>query len=111
MQTKSKMPSTIRYHTTSAKANTMNISTWQLPKGISADKTVNTIKRIQHYRFSLVHCLNNGLRVLPTIKTTQYILQAYDLLEMKVAIESNSYITHTESQSLIDNDYQNQSQR
>ncbi|MAE83204.1 MAG: hypothetical protein CMB80_10735 [Flammeovirgaceae bacterium] len=74
----------------------MKIATWQLPAGLSADKNANMIKRMAHYRFKLVHKLNDGTRVIPTIETMRYIFQAYDDLNVEVAVDSNSYTLYVD---------------
>tara|TARA_E500000331_G_C17160088_1_gene671318 strand:+ start:613 stop:837 length:225 start_codon:yes stop_codon:yes gene_type:complete len=69
----------------------MDIATWQLPSGYSANRVNNKISRIAAYRFKLKHYLKDGSRVIPHVTTVQYILQAYDMLEMQVAIEEGSF--------------------
>lgn len=69
----------------------MDIATWQLPAGISANKDANIVHRISHYRFELEHVLKDGTRVVPNVTTIRYILQAFDMLEMQVAIEEGSF--------------------
>ena len=69
----------------------MDIATWSLPKGAAADKTLLFVERMKHYRFHQKHMLDDGTQIPPNLDTVKYVLQAYDMLEMNVAIESNSY--------------------
>ena len=69
----------------------MDIATWKLPCGPSANDEAPLAHRITHYRFELKHRLKDGTRVIPHVTTVQYILQAYDTLEMRVAIEEGSF--------------------
>lgn len=77
----------------------MNIATWKLPEGISADRDKMVVQRIQHYRFALKHYLNDGTRVIPTIPTIQHIFDAYDHFNLPVAIDVNSYTVYVENLS------------
>jgi len=74
----------------------MNIATWKLPEGVSADSSKNTVERIQHYRFILEHYLNNGTRIIPDIPTIQHIFDSFDQFNLPVAISSNSYTIYVE---------------
>ena len=69
----------------------MDVATWSLPKGAAADKSLLVVERMRHYRFQQKHMLKDGTHVIPNLDTIKHILQAYDMLEMRVAIESNSY--------------------
>ena len=74
----------------------MEFSIWQLPTGLSANKHVNMIERMKHYRFELTHCLRNGKRIIPTIETLQHIIQAYDEFNLEVAISDGSFTVYVE---------------
>jgi hypothetical protein len=74
----------------------MNIATWHMPTGLSADKHANMIKRMAHYRFKLVHKLNDGTRVIPTIETMRHVFQAYDDLNIELAVDINSYTLYVD---------------
>ena len=69
-------------------------ATWNLPEGDAADKKANLASRMKHYRFQQKHYLNDGTRVVPTIKAMKYILQAADDFGLKVAISKDSYDLH-----------------
>jgi len=77
----------------------MNIATWKLPEGISADRKKMVAQRMQHYRFVLKHYLNDGTRVIPTIPTIQHIFDAFDQFNLPVAIDVNSYTVYVENLS------------
>lgn len=69
----------------------MNISTWRLPEGCSANKSESMLKRIEHYRFKLNHYLPDGTQVIPKVVTLKHVLNAYDEHGLRIAISANSY--------------------
>jgi hypothetical protein len=75
----------------------MNVATWKLPEGISADSSKNIIERMQHYRFLINHYLIDGTRIIPDIPTIQHILDAYDQFNLPVVIASNSYTLYVDN--------------
>ena len=75
----------------------MNVATWKLPEGFSADDSKNTIERMQHYRFLIHHYLIDGTRIIPDTPTVQHILDAFDQFNLPVAISSNSYTLYVEN--------------
>ena len=77
----------------------MNVATWKLPEGISADSSKLIVERIHHYRFLTKHYLNDGTRVIPTIPTIHHILDAFDQFNLPVAISSHSYTLYTDDLS------------
>ena len=76
----------------------MNIATWKLPEGTSADANKKLMQRIQHYRFVLKHYLNDGTRVIPTVPTIQHIFDSYDQFNLPVAISVNSYTIYVKEE-------------
>lgn len=64
---------------------------WQLPTGLSADKNVNNIERMKHYRFIQQHFLKDGTRVVPTIETMRHVFDAYNMFELPIVVSANSY--------------------
>ncbi len=75
----------------------MNIITWKLPEGISADTSRLNVERMQHYRFLIKHHLLDGTRIIPTIPTIQHIFEAHDQFNLPVAISANSYTLYVEN--------------
>ena len=69
----------------------MDISTWNLPVGDAADKSISLSLRMKAYRLQQEHCLNDGTVIVPTIKAMFYILQSADEFGLPVAISKDSY--------------------
>lgn len=72
------------------------IATWSLPEGVAADSSINRIDRMKHYRFYQDHRLSDGTKIIPKLPTIVHILQAYDDFGLQVAVNNDSYVTHTE---------------
>ena len=65
--------------------------TWSLPESVAEDMATAIDARIKHYRFVQKHFLKDGTRIVPTVETTQNILDSYDLFALPVALEEGSY--------------------
>ena len=67
---------------------------WSLPESVASGRleiAAGVEERIKHYRFVQKHFLKDGTRIIPTVETTQNILDSYDMFGLPVAIEEGSY--------------------
>ena len=69
----------------------MDISTWSLPVGDAADKSIRLSLRMKAYRLQQEHCLNDGTVIIPNIKAMFYILKSADEFGLPVAISKDDY--------------------
>lgn len=77
----------------------MDITTWKLPTGISADPNALKVVRMRNYRFDMIHQLKDGTRIIPNLQTIVDILYAYDRFGdlITVAISEDSYTVYDDS--------------
>ena len=69
----------------------MDIPTWSLPIGYSANSKFLIVDRISKYRFDQDHYLENGVKIIPKVTTVMYILEAYDKFGLELAVSEGSY--------------------
>ena len=69
----------------------VDIPTWSLPSGYSADSKVLIVDRISKYRFGQDHYLKNGIKIIPKVTTVMHILEAYDKFGLELAVSEGSY--------------------
>jgi hypothetical protein len=82
----------------------MNIATWSLPIGYSANSKQNIVNRASQYRFSQDHYLKDGTKIIPKISTVMHVLNAYDQFGLSLAVSEGSYEIEEEMRNSYDND-------
>ena len=68
----------------------MKYKTWPLPTGLSADKTANLQDRVNDYVSSKEFYIK-GVQIKPTEDAVKLIIEAYDLLNASMLIETSCY--------------------
>jgi hypothetical protein len=76
----------------------MDVATWKLPTGISANPDALKVDRMRNYRFDMIHQLKDGTRIIPNLQTIVDILYAYDSFGglITVAITEDSYTVYSD---------------
>tara|TARA_Y100000816_G_scaffold275094_1_gene242983 strand:- start:380 stop:628 length:249 start_codon:yes stop_codon:yes gene_type:complete len=82
----------------------MDIATWSLPIGYSANSKQNIINRASQYRFGQDHYLKDGTKIIPKISTVMHVLEAYDKFGLELAISEGSYEVEEEMRNTYADD-------